>query len=439
MLKKIKKNDNFLSLAGNLIFSFLGFLNIFLIARSFSSDDYGIWILYLTSMSFAEMIRMGILQTPMVKFLSSSKKENKNEIIASSWILGLFITLLFSIVIYTIYFFFYEEVKSSNFDLFFKFYPILSFLTLPSNTALFILQSNGKFDKIIFLRFFSKGFFSILLIINYFYLDLNVENIVMAHLFFAFLTSLISILKSWSGINLILKYKIKKIKELMNFGKFSLGTLMGSNLLKSSDTFLIGIMMTKGDVAFYSIPLKLIEVLEIPIRSFVAVALPKMSKATNSINKEKVKEIFYNYTGILSILIIPILAILFFSGEYLIYILGGEKYINSVNIFYIFLIYGLFLPLDRFLGVTLDSINLPQLNLYKTIFMAIINIIGDFIAIYFFKSLHAVAIVTIINVLIGIYFGVFFLKKEIGIEFFKIFFNGKNLVKENLMNLKKFI
>jgi len=102
-------------------------------------------------------------------------------------------------------------------------------------------------------------------------------------------------------------------------------------------------------------------------------------------------------------------------------ILGGPDYVESALIFKIFLIYALFLPLDRFSGITLDAINRPKLNMIKVIFMASANIIGDILAIHFFKSLEAVAMITIINVLTGVIVGNWFLRREIQINALQVF------------------
>lgn len=53
-----------------------------------------------------------------------------------------------------------------------------------------------------------------------------------------------------------------------------MGTMVGANLLRSSDTFLIGAFLGGEAVAIFNIPLKLFELVEIPLRSFAATALP---------------------------------------------------------------------------------------------------------------------------------------------------------------------
>ncbi len=68
-------------------------------------------------------------------------------------------------------------------------------------------------------------------------------------------------------------------------------------------------------VALYSIPLKLTEIMEIPVRSFAMTAFPKMSKASIEGNKDLVKKIWYENVGGLTLLLLPILVVSFIFAE----------------------------------------------------------------------------------------------------------------------------
>ena len=65
-------------------------------------------------------------------------------------------------------------------------------------------------------------------------------------------------------------------------------------------------MMTAKDVAAYSIPLKLVEILEIPLRSFLATAMPAMSQQKDPSQKKELRILFNKYAGIISIALLPI-------------------------------------------------------------------------------------------------------------------------------------
>jgi O-antigen/teichoic acid export membrane protein len=346
--------------------------------------------------------------------------------------LSVIVTIAGIIILYSGLLLFPEPIKKKSFDLFFIWYPLLSVLILPLNTALSVLQARRQFGKILNLRAVNMGTFFIFLVINYFWLHWSLTTIVIAHLASHLLASLYSMVRRWSGAITIIHTTKEGLKEQLAFGKFSLVTLIGSNLLKSSDTIIIGIMMTGADVAYYSIPLKLIEIIEIPLRSMVQVAFPAMSKASRENNPDLVRTIFYRYTGLTTIVFIPMALVLFFAAKPLTVLLGGAEYAGSFVIFQIFVVYSLFLPMDRFSGVTLDAINRPALNTIKVLCMAFVNIVGDILVIKYLNSLEGVAVCTILNSIAGVIAGNLFLRKDLGTNIFRIFPEGMRYIRGSI-------
>ena len=430
---KIVKDNNFISFISQLTFAAIGFANIFLLARSLSKDAFGEWVIYLSGFAFIEMIRSGLTGTPLVKFLSGSHKNDEvAELIGASWILSGIVSLIAIVLTYTSLLLFPGPIHHKGFGLFFTWYPVLAVIVMPVNIAYSILQARLEFVKILGLRLINMGLFFVFLIINFFWFRLKVEWVVVAHLISFGLSAVFTLLSGWSGIKYIRASTRARISEQFNFGRYSLGTLLGSNLLKSSDTFILGIMMTSTDVAYYSIPLKLIEIVEIPIRSLVTVVFPLMSKASKVNRDFEVRRLYYNYTGLATMIFIPFVAALFFLAKPLTLLLGGTEYLGSYTIFWVFLIYALLLPMDRFSGVALDAINRPRLNMIKVFAMASANIIGDVLMIYFFHSLELVAVVTILNVLTGVIIGNWLLKRELHINLVRIFPEGLHTIQGNI-------
>ncbi|MFA6125844.1 MAG: oligosaccharide flippase family protein [Bacteroidales bacterium] len=429
-ITRIFRTDNFLSLTGNLVFAFFGFASIFLLARTLSKSDFGEYVLYLSGMSLLEMIRTGITSTPLVRFLAgSADPEEQKRLIGASWFLSVLVTIGGVVLLYAALLLFPEPIHRKGFGLFFTWYPILSIIILPLNTALSVLQARKKFGQILVLRSVNMSTFFIFLVINYFWLKVDLIWIVIAHQGSHLLAGMLSLVKGWSVVSAIRYATREQIRSQLKFGRFSLVTLIGSNLLKSSDTFIIGIMMSAPDVAYYSIPIKLIEIIEIPLRSLVSVAFPSMSKASRLNDTKEVRSIYYSNTGLLTWLYIPLILVLFVLAKPLVLLLGGPEYAGSYLIFWIFLIYGLLLPMDRFSGVALDAINKPNLNMIKVLIMATLNIVGDILVIHFWSSLPGVAICTVLNATAGVIAGNLLLHKELGTNFFKIFPYGWNYLK----------
>ena len=152
-------------------------------------------------------------------------------------------------------------------------------------------------------------------------------------------------------------------------------------------------------MALYSIPLKLTELQQIPLRSFAATASQDVEgqyPGENSGRKILLLHLFGRDH-------LPVCGgqpvYLFFFADVFVWVLAGKKYryrpvtgFNVVNIVRVFSIYGLLLPIDRMTGIGLDAINKPNINALKVLFMVVANIVGDLVAVFLFQSLLLVAV-----------------------------------------------
>ena len=471
VLAKILKNKNFLSLANNGLVAVFGFFGFLLLVRSLSTNEFGEWVLLITTANFLDMLRFGITRTAIVRFLAGADQKEARQLIGSNYIINLFSTLILVLIVLAVRFFFYDAVSTSGFVLFFKWFPLLAFINLPFNNAQSVLQAKMRFDFMLLLRIVNVGGFMLFLLVNFFFLHVSLTIIVYAYLLINILTSIVAMIPNWDGIRYIAKATKASNKMILDFGKYSTGTLIGSNLLKSADTFIIGLSPFLGTagVALYSIPLKLTEIIEIPLRSFAMTAFPGMSKASIQGNKDLVKHIFYTNAGGMTLLMVPVMLFSFIFAKELVYILGGAGYESTADVFRIFCVYGLLLPLDRFIGVTLDSVNMPKFNFLKVVYMAVANIIGDTLVVFAFyyvavatsiftllslplNNLHlvarithnfsvitvleGVAVVTISFTLIGIFVGYHFLNKSFELHFRKVFQGGILFFSESIFRKK---
>lgn len=446
MIKRIlhiAKEKNIQSLAGNMLTAGFGFLNFVVLTRSFEKEIFGEWILYLTGATFVEMFRFGITRTALIRFLSGADKEEQKQLIGSNWLIGLVASVLIAILLWLILYLFPDQVKQSGFYLFFKWYPLLAFLNLPFNNALTIQQAKQYFGQIFIVKTLNSGLFFVGLAINFFWLKLDLIYVIWYHLGISAFVSLITILARWDGLRFLTKATKATNTTILNFGKYTTLTLIGTNLLRSADTFIIALSpLGTAAVALYAIPMKLTELLQIPLRSFVATAFPKMSKASIQNDLKMVRYYFYSYAGSMTILFIPIAFFGFIFSDFFVLLLGGEQYVgidpitgaSTSLIFKVFALYGILLPIDRLTGVGLDSINKPKKNFYKIIYMVSANIIGDLIAVFVFKSLIGVAVVTIIFTFLGVIIGYRYLTKELQLNARLIWVEGwkvySNKIKE---------
>jgi O-antigen/teichoic acid export membrane protein len=417
-LRKILHNDNVLSLMGNLTVTSFGIISFMLLTRTLSLPMFGQWSLYVSASTLLEMLRSGLTRVALIRFLSGADSKEKQTILGSNWIISIALTFAIAIILLVIRLVWRSEIDQSSFALFFRWYPLIAFANLPLQNSLSQLQAEQRFSHILYLRAFDSGLFVIVLLFNFMAFNAGISFIIISYILIAVTASAVGIAMTRDGLAAISKARKKSIKELLHFGKYTLGTLIGTNLLKSTDAFIIGLSPVLGatGVAMFSVPLKMIEMLEIPLRSMVSTAYPKIAAAARHGQEEKIKSMFYAYTGFTMILFVPILLAGTIAAPWFIVILAGPEYLSAALLFRIFCFYGLFLPFDRFAGVVLDAINKPKLNFIKVLFMALVNLIGDVIAVFTFKSLELVAVATILMTICGAVWGYYYLDREFGLN-----------------------
>jgi O-antigen/teichoic acid export membrane protein len=430
LIKKILKEDNFLSLAGNLVIAFLGLGGFALLTRSLDPANFAQWVIFISGGSLVEMLRFGITNNALVRFLSGASKEESEQLIGSNVLISLVSTLSIAAIMVASNIFFNETISNSVYALFFAWYPLLAFINLPWNNAIIVLQAKMEYGKILWIKTLNSGLFFLFLVVNKIVFNISIEHLIWALLAINLITTLYCISKGWDGLLSIRKANKSTNATLLNFGKYSTFTLIGTNLLRNADLLIISISpMGSAAVALYSIPLKLTELQQIPLRSFAATAFPKMSKASLQGNIAEVQNLFYSYSGALTYLFVLMSIITFVFAKEFVIIISGFQYLNSdafdiVTLVRLFSVYGLLLPIDRMTGIGLDSMNKPHINALKVIIMLAINVIGDLVAVFIFKSLEVVVISTLLFTSAGIVVGAYCINKEFKFSTIEIFKSG---------------
>jgi O-antigen/teichoic acid export membrane protein len=446
LLHKIIREDNFLSLSGNLLIALLGFGGFALLARSLDTNEFAQWILFISGGALVEMLRYGITNNGLVRFLSGATETDRVQLIGANACISLLITLVIAVILIGVKWRFETVINTSAYNLFFNWYPILAFVNLPFNNALVVQQAKMRYDRILRIKALNSGLFFSFLVLNYVFFKGAVLEIMIVFLSIHALSSAVCIIKSWDGLKQIGKTSKKTLNTLLNFGKYSTFTLIGTNLLRNADILIISISPFGSEaVALFSIPLKLTEIQQIPLRSFTATAFPKMSKASVAGKIDDVRMLFNVYSGALTYLFVAVSLVTFVFAETFVILISGAHYldasvsgINIVTIVRILSIYGLLLPIDRMTGIGLDSINKPQINALKVALMLAANILGDIVAIYVFNSIELVAVSTLIFTAIGIFVGVYFLNKEFPVSSLDIFTSSNNFYKNLWQQSKRY-
>lgn len=430
ILRKIR-NNHFLSFAGNVILAGMGICIYSVLARNFKTkDDFGYWVFFIiTVLTLADVFRTGFLQNSLIKFYAGTNVKRASNIAGSAWFIGFCITMAACVLNLVAYWLLYDTASEAT-RIMIRWFGVTFLVMLPFSVALWILQAEERFGIIMIVRAITQGLLFIFIVLLIVFNRLTFLNAVYAHFVACLLTSIITLSAGWDKIRTVRHRSKQSIKELFHYGKFSVGTSIASQLLKSSDTFVINFMLVgnaaAAAVAVYSVPQQLMQLIDIPIRSFTSTAMPMISAASNKGDDKQVTYLMKKFAGMLTIALLPVCIAGFFGVGILVDLLGGKKYHDSdaLMVFRIFMCFAMLLPVDRFMGITLDMINKPRLNMIKVYVMLIVNVVADIAGLLIFHNIYGVALASILTFATGTIFGYWSLKKYLHFKMRDIFILG---------------
>ncbi|GAB4045383.1 lipopolysaccharide biosynthesis protein [Spirosoma litoris] len=415
-LKSLLRKNAVVSLLGNGVSMLLGLLTFILLARWLTKSDFGEWSLLLTSYILFDTVRTGLVLNALIQ--QASHCENDDELrnwAGAAWQVGsLFTILCGSLLVVSVLISRWVVGPLMDVDSL-LWLLLVGVISLPLSVASWLLQTKSRFGALQWSKLIHPLIFLVLLSLAYLNNALSIKAVGLAYLLAMVVSSLVSITTGWAFMSSYFTGTALERQPLLNYGKYSIGALLCSNLLRSSDIYLIRIFLGTDAVALYSIPQRLIQLLEVPIRSIVVTSIPEMVKLHRTNQPERLADFFRKNAGGLWIALLPVSLFCIIFAEPLVTALGGSQYRDATVIFRIFMVYSALIPLDRYVGVLLDSIGVPKANMTKIFIMLVINILGDLIALQIFHSVTAVAFVSIFTFGTGVVLGFSMIGKRLPI------------------------
>lgn len=423
-------NQHFLSLAGNLTVSAMSIVSVSLLFRALPVQEIGVWIYFMAAVGLADSFRSGFLTTAFIRARSGATPARTAEVTGSAWIIALAITGLLVVLNLGAWLLF-DNSPDESLVLLLRWFGVVLVVTLPYFMASCVMQSEIRFDRILYIRLLSQGLFVVGVIGLMLSGTATVVRVVYSYVGSSALTSVLALLLGWADAGSLRHRSAACIRELGHFGKYSVGSYVGANMLRSSDTFVIKHMLGPAPLAVYSLAGRFMEIVEIPLRSFVATAMPAMSAAFNQRRLPEVAYLLRKNAGMLTWVFVPVILGTIIFADIPIYLIGGPKYVGTeaANLLRIGIALAILYPIDRFVGVTLDVVNQPRLNLIKVFIMLAVNVAGDVGALLLFGNIYGVAAASLPTGIIGFTFGYLQLRKHLPLSLRHIMSTGFREIK----------
>ena len=436
---RLLKNKYLLSLLSNGSSAVIGMVTLTILFRHLTLDAMGEYGFFLTVLLFFDTFRSGFISTAFINYYAGYSGTKKDQTAGAAWIIAGCITL-FSLLLSGLAHFVSDFVQDTSIRLFLNYFGIIYTFSLPFFMANCVLQAQQEFGKLLVLNLCNQGGLLIFVLVMIFVGPLDVNRVIYCYMAANLFSSGIALLCGWA---LITKIKIATkdaIKELFNFGKYSVGTNMTATLMSVFDTLIIKILLGAPALAVYNAGSKLTQIVELPLRSLVYAALPSMSERYNTGDKRGVVSMMERYIGVFTMALIPICLATIIFADLAILLLAGEKYVATAapNILRIYMIIMLLSPAERIVAMTLDVFKLPKINFKKVLVMLAVGSIPGLIVIYLSESIYAAILSSALSMAVGLSIGLVAINRQgYPVNFLSIIKRGAQEITEQARQLKQ--
>lgn len=360
------------------------FITMILAHEALTTQEMGVWALFMTITSIIELLRQGLVKTSLIKFINHAAPEDHHKVVGAAFYLNAIITLLTALVM-------------------FIFTPaIATFLEAPQlKSMLYILQAGmiimipfshyewlmyGKtiFKGLFWTYFFRQGI-TLLLVFGVFVFQTHVPLNVLVIIYNIGL--LIGALVAYRFVKPFLAGSLQLSKDwmlkLLHFGKFVFASGLSTLVFRSADQMMLSPLMgTTVFNAFQNIALRFINLSDLPSQTLGDILFPKSAHADNSSNPQKIKYYYEKTVGASLCVVVPLVLVVLLFPKLIIFVLAGPKYYAAIPYLQVVAITSVTLAFLKQYGVIMDSTGRPGVNFLTTTILAIVNV-G---MLYFFIS-----------------------------------------------------
>lgn len=387
-----------LSLMQNVSTIFFSFVTFYLLIRILDKEDYGAWILFLTTITIIEITRNGLIQNATIKHLAAGGQHEKKDIISASFFVNISVTLFFIVIIFAV-----APLLSKLWST-----PELTEMLYIYNLAFFISGLQIQFNSVeqaflnfkgLFLSSLSNQVLFFIYITSSYFSDHHPRLVELVYV--TVVMAVVSTFVSWlyARKHLVFRRSLSFlwVKKIINYGKYSMGTAVNAQLSATVDQMMLGAMLSPAATSVYNIAIRISNLANIPTNAIATIVFPQGSKRAETEGPTALKYLYEKSVGSILAVLVPSLVFIFIFADPIIHFIASEKYNDAIPLLKITLLYSLFIPFSRQTGTILESVGKTKLNFYLVLFTGISNLLLNFSFISYWGILGAAYATLITN------------------------------------------
>jgi O-antigen/teichoic acid export membrane protein len=234
-----------------------------------------------------------------------------------------------------------------------------------------------------------SGLFIFILVVFSFGYKIQLDHLAYAQMISIFLSGFVSFNYARRFLEFSRSIDLKWLKELYRYGIYTFGTNVSSMILKSIDSWMLGKLISPAAVTIFNPALRVSNLVEVPTDTLTSILFPKLSERIGKEGPQAAKYLYEKAVGTITACMLPIVIFCIVFASPIIRFISGPGFEQTVPILQVTMLYGLIIPFNRFMGLTLDAIGEAKTNFHFVLRNAIFNTLSNFFYISHFGIIGA--------------------------------------------------
>jgi len=411
----------------SLVFGFGGF---YLLLRTLDKHSFGVWTLFVATTTIFEMARNGLIQNALIKFLSQSSEVEAPGILSASFFLSSVLMIVCIIINVCIAGYLAKLWHYPGLATMFYTYNVVYLLQGILSQFQWIEQANLSFRGVLITSTIRQGgFFCYVLACFIFHLNTSLMHLIYAQIVCAFSGLVVEYF--FIRKYLLFSFRVEKVwvKKLFDFGKYVFATSISGIITTTVSQMMLGALLSPEAAGDYNVATKIIALTEIPTNSLVVIVFPQSSKRFANEGHDAIKYLYEKSVGALLAFLIPSLLFLFLFPGFVVHIIAGGNYGETIPLIKVSILSCLLNPFSRLFGTILDSIGKPKVNFIIITLFTVVELMLNYIMIKGYGIIGAVYATLLANIIFFVVMQTI-LRKELKVNFLNTFIYAKRFYPE---------
>lgn len=379
----------------------LAFVSFIVLVRLLPEYDFGVWVLFLTLTSFAEMGRSGLLQHAIIKFCLEEETAY-GTILSTGLVVNTGCTVVLSGLLIVLA------------------GPLSRWWSAPELTELIwwylpwaLIHGTARFldfphmvhhdFKGIFWSKAVNGFvFLLVILLCWYWGEVSLYWLAVGQVAAGIPSLLVFLLYRRDYLRWG-RFSRRWAEQLVQFGKYVLGTNISSMLFNKMDLMMVGFFLNPAAVAVYNVATRITNYLEVPMSGIAQVIYPKIALANSEGSYAEVGALYEKSVGVIFALVLPMVVLVLVMSEWIVVLVAGKAYASAAPLLDILVLAVMIKPWGRLFGITLDAIGKPHWNFLLLAISLVVNVTLNalFISWWGLPGAAVAALVTMILLVVG--------------------------------------